>query len=137
MRAAWKKFRYRLEWLALKSVATIIPLLSRKACFRLGATIGALAAKFDRRQLSRRLKQSRGGVWQRLHAGAPGGDRARIVPALCPHGRRPFLEPQPDEGKLFALYRRGESGRRSGRDERGKWDNFCLLSTTATSNGLR
>lgn len=48
MRAAWKKFRYRLEWVALKSVATIIPLLSRKACFRLGQTIGALAAKFDR-----------------------------------------------------------------------------------------
>ena len=49
MRAAWKKFRYRLEWLALKTVATIIPLLSRKACYRLGQSIGALAAKFDRR----------------------------------------------------------------------------------------
>ena len=49
MRAAWKKLRYRLEWLALKTVATIIPLLSRKACYRLGQSIGALAAKFDRR----------------------------------------------------------------------------------------
>jgi lauroyl/myristoyl acyltransferase len=49
MRAAWKKFRYRLEWLALKAVATIIPLLSRKACYRLGQIIGALAARFDRR----------------------------------------------------------------------------------------
>ena len=48
MRAAWKKFRYRLEWIALKSVASIIPLLSRKACYRLGQSIGALAAKFDR-----------------------------------------------------------------------------------------
>jgi KDO2-lipid IV(A) lauroyltransferase len=49
VRAAWKKFRYRLEWLALKTVATIIPLLSRRACYRLGQTIGALAATFDRR----------------------------------------------------------------------------------------
>ena len=48
MRARWKKFRYRLEWLALKSVASIIPLLSRKACYRLGQSIGALAATFDR-----------------------------------------------------------------------------------------
>jgi lauroyl/myristoyl acyltransferase len=49
MRAAWKKFRYRLEWLALKSVATFIPLLSRKACYRLGQSIGSLAARFDKR----------------------------------------------------------------------------------------
>ena len=47
MRAAWKKFRYRLEWLALKVVATLIPLLSRKACYRLAQFIGALAARFD------------------------------------------------------------------------------------------
>jgi Kdo2-lipid IVA lauroyltransferase/acyltransferase len=49
VRLAWKKFRYRLEWLALKAVATLIPLLSRKACYRLGQTIGTLAARFDRR----------------------------------------------------------------------------------------
>jgi KDO2-lipid IV(A) lauroyltransferase len=48
VRAAWKKIRYRLEWLALKSVATVIPLLSRKACYRLAQSIGALAARFDR-----------------------------------------------------------------------------------------
>lgn len=49
MRAGWKKFRYRVEWLALKAVATVIPLLSRKSCYRLGQSIGALAASFDRR----------------------------------------------------------------------------------------
>ncbi|MEY2510556.1 MAG: Kdo2-lipid lauroyltransferase/acyltransferase [Verrucomicrobiota bacterium] len=49
MRAGWKKFRYRVEWLALKAVATVIPLLSRKSCCRLGQSIGALAARFDRR----------------------------------------------------------------------------------------
>lgn len=49
MRATWKKIRYRIEWLALKAVATIIPLFSRKACYQLAQIIGALAAKFDRR----------------------------------------------------------------------------------------
>ena len=29
---AWKKIRYRLEWLALKSATKFLPLLSRKAC---------------------------------------------------------------------------------------------------------
>jgi lauroyl/myristoyl acyltransferase len=49
VRAAWKKIRYRLEWLALKAVAKTIPLLSRNACYRLGQAIGALAARFDHR----------------------------------------------------------------------------------------
>jgi Kdo2-lipid IVA lauroyltransferase/acyltransferase len=49
VRAAWKKIRYRLEWLALKTVAAVIPLFSRRACYHLGQSIGALAAKFDRR----------------------------------------------------------------------------------------
>ena len=49
MRSAWKKFRYRLEWVALAAVAKLIPLLSRTACYRLGQGIGALAARFDKR----------------------------------------------------------------------------------------
>ncbi|HSP46004.1 MAG TPA: lysophospholipid acyltransferase family protein [Chthoniobacterales bacterium] len=49
MRAAWKRIRYRIEWLALKTVAAAIPLLSRKACYLLAQIIGALAATFDRR----------------------------------------------------------------------------------------
>src|SRR5438094_109675 len=35
MRRAWKKIRYRLEWLGLKSATKFLPLLSRKACYRL------------------------------------------------------------------------------------------------------
>jgi Kdo2-lipid IVA lauroyltransferase/acyltransferase len=49
VRAAWKKIRYRIEWLALKAVATVIPLLSRKVCYWLAQCIGTLAARFDRR----------------------------------------------------------------------------------------
>ena len=48
MRAAWKKIRYRFEWLALKTAAGIVPLLSRKACYRLAQIIGVLAATLDR-----------------------------------------------------------------------------------------
>jgi len=44
----WKKIRYRLEWLALKGAAKIIPRLSRKACFGLAQVTGALAATVDR-----------------------------------------------------------------------------------------
>src|SRR5438876_535182 len=49
MRAAWKKIRYRLEWLALKSATKFLPLLSRKACYRLALLLGSLGAMLDRR----------------------------------------------------------------------------------------
>lgn len=48
MKALWKKLRYRAEWLALSAALKIVPLLSRKACYRLGGMAGALAAVFDR-----------------------------------------------------------------------------------------
>ena len=49
MRAAWKKIRYRLEWLALKAATKFVPLLSRKACYRLALLLGSLGASLDRR----------------------------------------------------------------------------------------
>ncbi len=48
MRGIWKRIRYRIEWLVLKSVAGIVPLLSRQACYRLAQLVGALAACVDR-----------------------------------------------------------------------------------------
>jgi KDO2-lipid IV(A) lauroyltransferase len=48
VRAVWKRIRHRLEWLALTSAAKIVPLLSRKACYRLAQFIGAVAALVDR-----------------------------------------------------------------------------------------
>ena len=48
MRTA-KKIRYRLEWLGLKSVTKFLPLLSRKACYRLALLLGSLGAMLDRR----------------------------------------------------------------------------------------
>src|SRR5438034_7516046 len=49
MRRAWKKIRYRLEWLGLKSASKFVPLLSRKACYRLALLLGSLGAMLDRR----------------------------------------------------------------------------------------
>ena len=48
MRTA-RKIRYRLEWLGLKFATKFLPLLSRKACYRLALLLGSLAATLDRR----------------------------------------------------------------------------------------
>jgi hypothetical protein len=48
MRTA-RKIRYRLEWLALTSATKFLPLLSRKACYRLALLLGSLGAMLDRR----------------------------------------------------------------------------------------
>src|SRR6266498_1195473 len=48
MRTA-RKIRYRLEWMGLKSATKFVPLLSRKACYRLALLLGSLGAMFDRR----------------------------------------------------------------------------------------
>jgi lauroyl/myristoyl acyltransferase len=55
MRTA-KKIRYRLEWLGLKFATKFVPLLPRKACYRLALLLGSLTAMLDRR--SRRVALS-------------------------------------------------------------------------------
>jgi Kdo2-lipid IVA lauroyltransferase/acyltransferase len=52
MLSRWKRVRYRLEWLGLWLAARLVPLLSRKACFHLGQTLGALMSLFDRNRYS-------------------------------------------------------------------------------------
>jgi hypothetical protein len=47
MRTAWKKIRYRLEWLALESATKFLPLLSRKACYGMALLLGSLGAMRD------------------------------------------------------------------------------------------
>ena len=60
MHTAWKKIRYRLEWLALKSATKFLPLLSRKACYRLALLLGSLGAMLDRRGRRVALSNLRG-----------------------------------------------------------------------------
>lgn len=45
----WKRFRYRLEWLACRLIAWFIPLLSRENSVALADAVGALAYRFDAR----------------------------------------------------------------------------------------
>jgi KDO2-lipid IV(A) lauroyltransferase len=52
MLSRWKRVRYRLEWLGLWLTVKLVPLLSRKACFHLGQTLGALMSIFDRDRYS-------------------------------------------------------------------------------------
>ncbi|PYL68068.1 MAG: hypothetical protein DMF28_07560 [Verrucomicrobia bacterium] len=42
MRSRWKRIRYRLEWIGLLLATKLIPLFSRRACYHLAQTAGAL-----------------------------------------------------------------------------------------------
>jgi KDO2-lipid IV(A) lauroyltransferase len=48
MPSPWKRFRYRLEWVALLLATRLVPLLSRKHCSRFADLLGTLIAIFDR-----------------------------------------------------------------------------------------
>src|SRR5205809_7647631 len=50
MLSRWKRTRYRLEWLGLSLATKLIPLCSRKACYRLAQIAGALLSFLDRRR---------------------------------------------------------------------------------------
>ncbi|HEY1583452.1 MAG TPA: lysophospholipid acyltransferase family protein [Chthoniobacterales bacterium] len=47
MSAAWKSWRYDLEWLGVGLLAFLVPKLPRPLAVRLGEIAGALAARFD------------------------------------------------------------------------------------------
>jgi lauroyl/myristoyl acyltransferase len=49
VKAIWKRARYRLEWLALMAALKVVPLLSRRACYRLAGFAGSLTVKLDGR----------------------------------------------------------------------------------------
>jgi KDO2-lipid IV(A) lauroyltransferase len=49
MRSRWKRLRYRLEWIGLLLATKLIPLFSRRACYHLAQTAGALLSFLDRR----------------------------------------------------------------------------------------
>jgi lauroyl/myristoyl acyltransferase len=69
MRRAWRKIRYRLEWLGLKSATKFVPLLSRRACYRLALLLGWLGASLDRR--GRRVAIVTSGLgWAQREGGA-------------------------------------------------------------------
>src|SRR5215468_11096905 len=50
MRSRWKRIRYRLEWLGLVLATKLIPLCSRRACYYIAQTAGALLSFVDRQR---------------------------------------------------------------------------------------
>ena len=48
MRSIWKRIRYRLEWAGLLIAAKLVPLFSRKGCYRFALALGALMSILDR-----------------------------------------------------------------------------------------
>ena len=103
MRTVWKKIRYRLEWLGLKSATKFLPLLSRKACYRLALWLGSLAAMLDRRGRCAALSNLRAAFGDEISSERRTQIVREIVSAFCPHHVRFFLEPTPNEPKFLAL----------------------------------
>src|SRR6266566_7410110 len=48
MRSRWKRIRHRLEWLGLFLATKLVPLCSRRGCYHLAQTAGALLSFLDR-----------------------------------------------------------------------------------------
>ena len=48
MRSRWKRIRHRLEWLGLFLATKLVPLCSRRGCYHLARTAGALLSFLDR-----------------------------------------------------------------------------------------
>ena len=48
MPSRWKRLRYRIEWLGLLLATKLIPLCSRRVCYHLARTAGALLSFLDR-----------------------------------------------------------------------------------------
>jgi lauroyl/myristoyl acyltransferase len=98
-----RKIRYRLEWLGLKFATKFLPLLSRKACYRLALLLGSLGATFDRRGRRVALSNLRVAFGDEVSTER----RAQIVRESYQHFSRTmldfFLEPAPNESKFFAL----------------------------------
>jgi KDO2-lipid IV(A) lauroyltransferase len=84
----WKKIRYRLEWLALKAMARIVPLLSRRICYWLAQVAGRVAASVDRAGRRVALSNLRVAFGDDLSDQA----RARIVRESYQHFARTMLD---------------------------------------------
>src|SRR3954468_24425278 len=84
MRTA-RKIRYRLEWLGLKFATKVVPLLSRKACYRLALLLGSLGAVLDRRGRRVALSNLRVGFGDEISSER----RAQIVRESYQHFARP------------------------------------------------
>src|SRR2546428_4900639 len=88
MRSQWKRVRYRLEWVGLCLATRLIPLLSRKACFRLAHLLGWLMSVFDRHGRKVALNNLEVAFGDRL----PIDQRGKVTRESCQHFARTMLD---------------------------------------------
>jgi Kdo2-lipid IVA lauroyltransferase/acyltransferase len=88
VRAIWKKIRYRLEWVGLLLATALVPLLSRKACFRLANLLGAMMSVLDRGGARVALSNLEVAFGDRFSA----AERKRIVRESFQHFARTMLD---------------------------------------------
>ncbi len=88
MRSIWKRIRYRLEWAGLLMAAKLLPLLSRKNCFRLALALGALMSILDRHGLKVALSNLEVAFGDRFSQ----QERERIVRESFQHFARTMLD---------------------------------------------
>jgi Lauroyl/myristoyl acyltransferase len=88
MRSHWKRLRYRLEWLGLLLVTKLIPLLSRRACYHLAQTAGALLSFLDRQGYQVALSNLEVALGDRLSP----NERRKIVRESFQHFARTMVD---------------------------------------------
>ena len=88
MRSRWKRIRYRLEWLGLLLATKLIPLCSRRACYHLARTSGALLSFLDRQGYRVALSNLEVAFGDRLSP----DERKRIVRQSFQHFARTMVD---------------------------------------------
>jgi lauroyl/myristoyl acyltransferase len=88
MPSPWKRFRYRLEWLALVSAARLVPLFPRRACIFLADALGSIISIFDRHGRKVALANLQAAFGDQLSA----PERDRIVRQSFQHFARTMLD---------------------------------------------
>src|SRR6266550_7638121 len=88
MRSRWKRIRYRLEWAGLSLATKLIPLCSRKACYRLAQLAGGFLGFLDRSRYHTALSNLEVAFGNQLSA----RERRKIVRESFQHFARTMVD---------------------------------------------
>src|SRR6059036_3050736 len=88
MLSCWKRTRYRLEWLGLSLATKLIPLCSRKACYRLAQLAGGLLSFLDRPRYHVAISNLKAAFGDQLSA----RERRKIVRESFQHFARTMVD---------------------------------------------
>src|SRR5438067_5036847 len=88
MRSRWKRIRYRLEWLGLFLATKLVPLCSRRGCYHLARTAGALLSFLDRQGYQVALSNLEVAFGDRFSP----GERRKIVRESFQHFARTMVD---------------------------------------------